>query len=75
MRSVGTCPLNSYGITEKLVEEAGADRLVFGSDLSWDPVGWGIGPILYARIGLQAKRAILGGNIRRLLARYGQSRA
>lgn len=72
---IGTCPLNSYGITEKLVEEVGADRLVFGSDLSWDPVGWGIGPILYARIGLEAKRAILGGNIRRLLARYGQSRA
>ena len=68
---IGTCPLNIFGITERLVETAGADRIVFGSDLSWNPVGWGLGPVLYAPIPLAAKRQILGGNMRRLMTQYG----
>ncbi len=68
---IGTCPLNGYGVLERFVAEAGADRLLFGSDLSWNPVGWGIGPVLYARIPVEEKRLILGGNIRRLLAERG----
>ena len=69
---IGTCPLNGWGVTEHFVRGAGADRLVFGSDLLWNPVAWGIGPILYARIPVEDKRKILGGNIRRLLARYNR---
>jgi predicted TIM-barrel fold metal-dependent hydrolase len=68
---IGTCPLNAYGTLERFVAEAGAERLIFGSDLLWDPIGWGIGPILYGRIPPEAKRLILGGNIRRLLGQYG----
>lgn len=68
---IGTCPLNMFGTLERFVEGAGADRLVFGSDLLWNPIGWGMGPILYAKIPVEAKRLILGGNIRRLLASYG----
>ena len=67
---IGTCPLNSYGTLERFVAGAGADRIVFGSDLSWNPVGWGMGPILYASIPVESKRLILGGNIRRLLQEY-----
>jgi len=70
---IGTCPLNSYGTLEKFVSGAGAERIVFGSDLSWNPVGWGMGPILYADIPVEAKRLILGGNIRRLLREYGST--
>jgi len=66
---IGSCPLLRYGLTEELVEKVGADRILFGSDLSWNPIAWGLGPILYARIPLEAKRLILGGNLRRLLAR------
>ena len=51
-----------------------ADRFLFSTDLSWGAIGWGIGPILYARIPMEAKRQILGENLRRLLARYGQVR-
>ena len=69
---IGTCPLNGWGVTERFVAEAGADRLVFGSDLLWNPVGWGIGPVLYARINVPDKRKILGGNIRRLLNQYNR---
>ena len=68
---IGSCPLNSYGSTEEFVEKAGAERILFGSDLSWDPIGWGMGPVLYARIPVKAKRLILGGNLSRLLKRYG----
>ena len=67
---IGTCPLNGYGVIDRFVTGAGAERIVFGSDLSWNPVGWGMGPILYANIPVAAKRAILGGNIHRLLQQY-----
>ena len=68
---IGTCPLNDYGTLEKLVAGAGAERIVFGSDLSWFPVGWDTAPILCASVPIEAKRLILGRSIRRLLRRYG----
>jgi predicted TIM-barrel fold metal-dependent hydrolase len=69
---IGTCPLTTYGMTEELVGRAGADRILFTSDLSWAPMGWVFGPVLYARIPVEAKRLILGGNLRRLLQQYRQ---
>lgn len=69
---IGTCPLIGYGLIEELVERAGADRILFTSDLSWDPIAWVFGPILYARIPASAKRLILGENLRRLLRKYGR---
>jgi predicted TIM-barrel fold metal-dependent hydrolase len=71
---IGSCPLLRYGMTEELVATVGADRIVFGSDLSWAPIAWGVGPVLYARISVEDKRLILGGNIRRLLGQYGRIR-
>jgi predicted TIM-barrel fold metal-dependent hydrolase len=68
---IGSCPLLSYGFTERLVEQVGAERIVFGSDLTWMPIGWGLGPILYAHIPESAKRLILGGNLSRILSRCG----
>jgi predicted TIM-barrel fold metal-dependent hydrolase len=52
------------------VELYGADRLLFGSDLTDLPIGWGIGQIAYARIPEADKRLILGGNLRRLMDEY-----
>ena len=60
---IGSCPLLSYGFTERLVAAVGADRIIFGSDLTWMPIGWGLGPVLFARIPLADKRLILGGNL------------
>jgi hypothetical protein len=68
---IGTCPLHTFGFTERLVDLVGADRIVFGSDLSWNPVAWGLGPVFYSPIPLAAKRQILGGNMRRLMAIHG----
>lgn len=69
---VGTCPLLGYEEAARWVEEGWAERLLFGSDLSWDPIGWGLGPVLYAKVPLEAKRLILGGNFARLLASWGR---
>jgi len=66
-----TCPFLAWGQTEQYVELYGADRLLFGSDLMDLPIGWGLGPILYARIPEADKRKILGENLLGLMARFG----
>ncbi len=71
---MGTCPLIRFGATEWYVEAYGADRLLFGSDMSDLPQAWGFGPILYADISDADKRAILGGNLRRLLETHSRAR-
>jgi predicted TIM-barrel fold metal-dependent hydrolase len=55
-------------MADRLVSTAGAERVLFGSDLSWNPVAWGLGPLLFARMPLEAKRRVLGYNVRRLMA-------
>ncbi len=67
---VGTCPFLAWGQCEQFVALYGAERLLFGSDLTDLPIGWGLGPILHARIPEADKRRILGENLRKLLERY-----
>ncbi|MEM7131018.1 MAG: amidohydrolase family protein [Chloroflexota bacterium] len=57
----------SPGVIEQLVEEAGADRVVYGSDLPLMDPRAQIGKIITAQISDEAKRQVLGGNARRLL--------
>jgi predicted TIM-barrel fold metal-dependent hydrolase len=71
---MGTCPLIEFGATERYVRTYGADRLLFGSDMSDLPQAWGFGPILYAEVSDADKRAILGGNLRRLLQTHSRPR-
>ena len=65
-----TCPFHNYGQTEEFVALYGAERIMFGSDLLDLPIAWGMGQIMYARIPEDAKRKILGEDLRGLLARY-----
>jgi predicted TIM-barrel fold metal-dependent hydrolase len=44
------------------------DKLLFGSDVPDLPIPTGFGPVLYARIGDERKRKIMGLNAQRLLA-------
>ncbi len=69
-----SCPLLTPGACEEMVQVVGADRLMFGSDLLDLPIGWGLGPILFARIGADEKRLILGDNLRKVLSVYSQKR-
>ena len=66
-----TCPLLKWGQTEQFVELYGADRILFGSDLTDLPIAWGMAQIAYARISEGDKRKILGGNLKTLLERWG----
>jgi len=62
-----TCPFLAWGQTERYVELYGADRILFGSDLTDLPLAWGLGQIMYAKISEPAKRKILGENLVGLL--------
>ncbi|MGD9496528.1 MAG: amidohydrolase family protein, partial [Armatimonadota bacterium] len=70
---VGTCPFLAWGQCEQFVAIYGAERLLLGTDLTDLPIGWGLGPIFFARIPETDKRKILGENLRRLLGCYAPS--
>lgn len=55
------------GVIEQLVNEAGADRVLFGSDTPLMDPRPQLGKIITARISDEAKRLVLGENARRLL--------
>lgn len=67
---VCSCPVLEPRTVETVVDTIGADRFLFGSDLSDLPIAWGIGPILFARISEKEKRQILGDNLKGLIERY-----
>ena len=67
---VCTCPVNRWGDVEKFVKLYGPDRLMFGSDLTDLPIGWGMGPVFYAKIHEEDKRNILGRNMEELFRRH-----
>jgi hypothetical protein len=55
------------GAIEQLVDEAGADRVLFGTDMPLMDPRCQLGKIITARISDEAKRQVLGANARRLL--------
>ncbi|MEX1020071.1 MAG: amidohydrolase family protein, partial [Litorilinea sp.] len=59
------------GVIEQLVDEAGADRVLYGSDMPLMDPRPQLGKIVTAQISAAAKRAILGENARRLLGLGG----
>ncbi len=59
----------TYGTLEYLVETAGADKVVYGSDMPMRDPAPQLAWVAYARIGENAKRKVLGENARRVLAR------
>jgi len=67
---VCSVPLLEPRACEKVIEVIGADRLLFGTDLLDLPIGWSLGPILFARISTQEKEKILKGNLKNILSNY-----
>jgi len=55
------------GFLEMAVRELGPERIVFGSHFPSRSLGTELGKIFGARISDDARRQILGGNLRRLL--------
>ena len=66
-----TCPFLSWEQTEQFVKIYGADRILFGSDLTDLPIAWGLAPIFYAKISEADKRKILGESLKALMRKYG----
>lgn len=62
-----TAVLDNRGIIEKFVAEAGADRMLFGTDLPWFDPHHGIGALLSADITDEDRHRILHRNAERLL--------
>ncbi|MCM8769937.1 MAG: amidohydrolase family protein [Candidatus Omnitrophica bacterium] len=59
--------LDERGILEKIVEEIGADRIIFGTDFPWFSYSYYLGALLDAEIGDQARRKILSENALRVI--------
>lgn len=59
----------TYGVIEYMVREAGADKVIYGSDLPMRDPAPQLGWVCYADIAVEDKRKILGGNIAKLMAR------
>jgi predicted TIM-barrel fold metal-dependent hydrolase len=56
-----------FGLVEYFVERVTAEKVVFGSDMPWMPIGQQIGKVLFADITEEQKRAIIRDNARRIL--------
>lgn len=57
-----------YGLVEYLVREIGRDRVLFGTDCVMRDAAPQLGWVAWARIPLEDKRRVLGGNIARILS-------
>jgi predicted TIM-barrel fold metal-dependent hydrolase len=68
-----TCPLLGWEQTELFVKHYGAERILFGSDLTDLPIAWGLAQIMYAKISEADKRKILGENLKVLMKKYSLS--
>lgn len=55
------------GIIDYLVEHAGADRVLYGSDLPMRDPRQQLGWVVFSRLGLEAKKLVLGGNAMRVI--------
>ena len=54
------------GTVERLVEEFGVERVLFGTDMPYLNGGGQIGKVLLAKLDDETKRTILSGNAKRL---------
>jgi predicted TIM-barrel fold metal-dependent hydrolase len=62
-----TCAALSFGDIERMAAAMPVEKILYGSDFTDLPMPFSFGPILYARIPDDAKRAILGLNAKTML--------
>lgn len=60
-----------FGDIERMVATLPVEKIVYGSDFTDLPMMFSLGPVLYARISDDDKRAILGLNMQRVLQQHG----
>jgi len=64
-----TLSMPRLGLIERLVEGAGADKVIWGSDIYFIGQAQQLGKVLGAKLSDEVKAQVLGGNARRVLAR------
>ncbi len=60
------CSLLPVGTMERLVDELGVERVLFGSDMPYLNLGGQVGKVLMAKFGDDEKKKILAGNAKKL---------
>lgn len=65
-----TAVADDRGVIERLVQEVGSHRLLFGTDLPWFSTYHGIGAVLSAELSDDDRRNIFYRNAARLLKRF-----
>jgi predicted TIM-barrel fold metal-dependent hydrolase len=60
-----------YGAFERLIEEAGSENVVFGTDCPFEDPALALGRVVFARLSDAVKERILGLNMLEILARRG----
>ncbi len=63
------------GMIERMVDEVGSQKILFGTDLPWFDPHWGIGAVCFSHIGEDDRHNILHRNAERLLAPFLRSPA
>lgn len=61
------------GVIDYLVEGAGADRVMYGSDLPMRDPRQQLGWVVFSRLSAEVKKQVLGGNAKRLLDRVREN--
>jgi len=51
----------------RMVSEAGAERVIFSSDIPFIDLRYSLGRVVFAQLTLEEQKLVLGGNIRRLM--------
>lgn len=69
------CDIHRHnGIIDKMVDGAGADKVLFGTDIPWYDPNYCLGSILYSAISDDEKYKIICGNARRILSELSNNR-
>ncbi|MBR5506372.1 MAG: amidohydrolase family protein, partial [Clostridia bacterium] len=64
------CDIHRHsGIVDKMVENCGADKVVYGTDAPWYDFSYGIGSVLFSHISDDDKYKILCANAKKLSER------
>jgi len=65
------CDIHRHsGIIDKMVENVGADRVLFGTDIPWYDPNYCLGSILFSHISDEDKYKIIYGNAKEIADRY-----
>ena len=51
----------------RMVREAGAERVIFSSDIPFIDLRYSLGRVVFAQLTAEEQKLVLGGNIRRLM--------